>query len=51
MKISITYKNRQIIHENDGTFTAFYSNYSSFLSKNFKSLNSAKNQIDKWLLK
>jgi hypothetical protein len=44
----ITYKNRTIIENTDGTFTAFFSNYSARLTKTFKSLNNAKKQIDKW---
>lgn len=48
MKGEITYNNRQIIEENNGTFTAFYSNYSSNLTKNFKTIEAAKRQIDKW---
>ncbi len=50
MKNEITYKNRTIIENTDGTFTAYYSNYSANLTKEFKTLKSAKNQIDKWLM-
>lgn len=51
MKNEITYNNRTILENTDGTFTAYYSNYSANLTKTFKSLESAKNQIDKWLKK
>jgi hypothetical protein len=49
MKNEIIYKNRIIIENTDGTFSAFYSNYSSNLVKTFKTLSAAKNQIDKWV--
>lgn len=49
MKNEIIYKNRTIIENTNGTFTAFFSNYSSHLTKDFKTLNGAKKQIDKWL--
>lgn len=49
MKNEIIYKNRIIIENNDGTFTAYYSNYSANLTKDFKTLGKAKSQIDKWL--
>ena len=49
MKSEITYKNRTIIENVDGTFTAYYSNYSANLTKEFKTLAAAKKQIDKWL--
>ena len=49
MKSEIIYKNRTIIENTNGTFTAYYSNYSSNLTKEFKTLNQAKKQIDKWL--
>ena len=45
MKQEITYKNRTIIENIDGTFTAYYSNYSSNLTKDFKTLVAAKKQI------
>lgn len=45
----IIYRNRAIIENTDGTFTAYYSNYSSNLTKKFKTLEKAKQQIDKWL--
>jgi hypothetical protein len=48
MKNEIIYKNRTIIENTNGTFTAFFSNYSSHLTKTFKTLNKAKTQIDKW---
>ena len=48
MKNEIIYKNRTIIENTDGTFSAFYSNYSSYLVKTFKTLAAAKKQIDKW---
>lgn len=44
-----TYRNRQIIETTHGTFQAFYSNHSSNLTKEFKTLEKAKKQIDKWL--
>lgn len=49
MKIEIIYKERTIIEGTNGYFTAYYSNYSSSLTKDFKSLKNAKKQIDKWL--
>lgn len=49
MKSEIIYRNRTIIEGTDGLFTAYYSNYSSNLTKTFKTLEKAKNQIDKWL--
>lgn len=49
MKSEIIYRNRQIIEGADGLFTAFYSNYSSNLTKDFKTIEAAKKQIDKWL--
>jgi hypothetical protein len=48
MKNEIFYKNRTIIEGTDGIFTAYYSNYSSNLTKKFKTLAAAKKQIDKW---
>lgn len=48
MKNEITYKNRTIIEGTNGLFTAYYSNYSSNLTKDFKTLDGAKKQIDKW---
>ena len=50
MKNEIIYKNRTIIENTDGTFTAYYSNYSAYLTKDFKTLARAKKQIDKWTL-
>lgn len=50
MKQEIIYKNRTIIESTDGIFTAYYSNYSSNLTKDFRTLEAAKKQIDKWLL-
>lgn len=49
MKNEITYKNRTILENTGGTFTAYYSNYSANLTKTFNSLEKAKKQIDKWL--
>jgi hypothetical protein len=49
MQNEIIYKNRTIIENTDGTFTSYYSNYSSNLTKTFKTLSNAKKQIDKWL--
>lgn len=49
MKNEIIYKNRTIIEGTNGLFTAYYSNYSSNLTKDFKTLELAKNQIDNWL--
>ncbi len=49
MKSEITYKNRTIIENTDGTFTAYYSNYSSNLTKTFRTIDKAKLQIDKWV--
>jgi hypothetical protein len=49
MKSETIYKNRTIIENTNGKFTAYYSNYSANLTKEFKSLNAAKKQIDKWL--
>jgi hypothetical protein len=46
---NITYNNREIVKNSDGTFTAYYSNYSSHLTKTFKTLDKAKKQIDKWI--
>lgn len=51
MKQEIIYKNRTIIENTNGTFTAYFSNYSAHLVKSFKTLQSAKNQIDKWTSK
>lgn len=45
----IEYRNREIIYNTDGTFTAFYSKYSAHLTKTFKTIDKAKSQIDKWL--
>lgn len=49
MKNEFTYRNRTIIETTNGTFQAFYSNHSSHLTKSFKTLEKAKQQIDKWL--
>lgn len=49
MKNELTYKNRTILENTDGTFTAYYSNYSANLTKTFKTLDKAKKQINKWL--
>jgi hypothetical protein len=49
METEINYRNRTIIEGTNGLFTAFYSNYSSNLTKDFKTLEGAKKQIDKWL--
>jgi hypothetical protein len=49
MKKETIYRNRQIIEDTNGIFTAYYSNYSRILTKKFKTLEGAKNQIDKWL--
>lgn len=51
MKQEIIYKNRTIIEGTNGLFTAYYSNYSSNLAKDFKTLDAAKKQIEKWLSK
>ena len=45
----IIYRDRTIIESTNGIFTAYYSNYSSYLTKDFKTLIQAKKQIDKWL--
>ena len=49
MKAEIIYRNRTIIEGTNGYFTAYYSNHSSHLTKDFKTLEAAKKQIDKWL--
>jgi len=49
MKSETIYRNRTIIEGTNGLFTAYYSNYSSHLTKDFKTLDKAKKQIDKWL--
>lgn len=49
MKNEIIYRNKTIIEGTNGIFTAYYSNYSANLTKDFKTLKAAKNQIDKWL--
>jgi len=49
MKQEIIYKNRTIIEGTNGIFTAYYSNYSAHLTKDFKTLDAAKKQIDKWI--
>lgn len=49
MKNEFIYKGKTIIECTNGLFTAYYSNYSSHLTKDFKSLDLAKKQIDKWL--
>jgi len=49
MKNEIIYKNRTIMEGTNGLFTAYYSNYSSNLTKDFKTLEQAKKQIDKWV--
>jgi len=49
MKNEIIYRNRTILETTHGTFQAFYSNHSSHLTKEFKNLDKAKKQIDKWL--
>jgi hypothetical protein len=49
MKNEIIYNNRTIIEGTNGLFTAYYSNYSANLTKDFKTLEAAKKQIDKWL--
>jgi hypothetical protein len=49
MRTEIIYRNRTIIEGTNGLFTAYYSNYSSNLTKDFKTLLEAKKQIDKWL--
>jgi hypothetical protein len=48
MKREIIYKGKTIIEGTNGFFTAYYSNYSSNLTKDFKTLEKAKKQIDKW---
>lgn len=49
MKQEIIYRNRTIIENNDRTFQAYYSNYSANLTKSFRTLEKAKQQIDIWL--
>lgn len=49
MKNEIIYRNRTIIEGTNDLFTAYYSNYSSNLTKDFKTEKAAKKQIDKWL--
>lgn len=49
MKNEFKYRNRTIIEGTNGFFTAYYSNHSANLTKNFKTLEKAKAQIDKWL--
>jgi hypothetical protein len=49
MKNEIIYRNRTIIEDTNGYFTAFYSNHSAHVTKDFKTLAGAKRQIDKWL--
>ena len=49
MKREFIYRSRTIIEGTNGLFTAYYSNYSSNLTKDFKTLAGAKKQIDKWL--
>ena len=49
MESEIIYRNRTIIEGTNGFFTAYFSNYSSRLTKDFKTLEKAKRQIDKWL--
>jgi hypothetical protein len=48
MKSETIYKNRKIIEGTNDLFTAYFSNYSSNLTKDFKTLSQAKKQIDKW---
>ena len=48
MKSEIIYNGRTIIEGTNGFFTAYYSNYSANLTKDFKTLTAAKRQIDKW---
>jgi len=45
----IEYEGKDILVNSDNTFTAYYSKYSANLVKDFKKLESAKKQIDKWL--
>ena len=49
MKREIIYKGKTIIEGTNGFFTAYYSNFSSNLTKDFKTLEKAKKQIDNWL--
>jgi len=49
MKSETIYRNRTIIEGTNGLFTAYFSNHSSNLTKDFKTLEAAKIQIDKWL--
>jgi len=49
MKNEFIYRNRTIIEGTNGFFTAYYSNDSAHLTKDFKTLAGAKRQIDKWL--
>ena len=49
MKNEFIYRNRTIIECTNGFFTAYYSNYSSNLTKDFKTIEKAKKQIDNWL--
>ena len=47
MARTFIHKNRTIIFDN-GIYTAYYSNYSANLTKDFKTLTGAINQINKW---
>jgi hypothetical protein len=49
MKNEIIYKGKTILECTNGWFTAYYSNYSANLTKDFKTLSGAKKQIDKWV--
>jgi hypothetical protein len=49
MKNEIIYKGKTILECTNGWFTAYYSNYSANLTKDFKTLAGAKKQIDKWV--
>lgn len=45
----IEYKGKEILINSDKTFTAYYSKHSAHLTKNCKTLEKAKAQIDKWI--
>jgi len=45
----IEYKGKEILVNSDNTFTAYYSKYSANLTKECKTLNAAKKQVEKWV--
>lgn len=51
MKNQLLYKGMIIIEGTNGYFTAYPSVHSSFMAKDFKTLNGAKKYLDKELLK